>query len=425
YGYITYVTSYLKANYPAYWMAALMTSDRNDVDRITQLIQECKNMQLEILPPDINQATESFSAEKHGIRFGLNGIKGVGGGIVRALCEELHQNGPFQDLFDFVFRLLPVKISKRTVECFIESGACDGLHDSRLQMKEQLNDLFACAVQKRSEEERGIQSFFDQRFVFQPMSKAINIVDKEKMLLKEKGLLGFALTGDPLSLYEDVFADNQIIRLSEFIKKNEKTPSSVSFIIESVKIKSSKASGQQFGVLVVSDGMYRTEVTVWNNVYSRYADSLQENAIYIGVLLVEGRQISCLGLHPLVLGDSRQINELKTIIEDQKTLAIKQMNRSSGKKISKGDQPIESCKRIRITIDAKKATAFGCFKLSESLKSTRGEYRIDICFTGHSKKKCLVNLNKSYLAQSAKDISERLEWCDFVSVELLDTDAAF
>src|SRR5690348_6211287 len=102
YGYLSYVTAYLKANYPSEWMAALMTSDRDDLSKITKTIRECQSLGIPILPPDINESNKEFVATDKGIRFAMAGIKGVGEGVVECILEERRKKGPFTSLYHFI-----------------------------------------------------------------------------------------------------------------------------------------------------------------------------------------------------------------------------------------------------------------------------------------------------------------------------------
>ncbi|MGH2639043.1 MAG: DNA polymerase III subunit alpha, partial [Rhabdochlamydiaceae bacterium] len=105
YGYLAYVTAYLKANYPGEWMAALLTCDRDDVTKVAKLVGECLAMNLPILPPDLNESGHEFVATSKGIRFAMSGIKGVGGGVVEAILQERKKSGAFRSLFDFCQRI--------------------------------------------------------------------------------------------------------------------------------------------------------------------------------------------------------------------------------------------------------------------------------------------------------------------------------
>ncbi|RDB31367.1 DNA polymerase III subunit alpha [Candidatus Similichlamydia laticola] len=414
YGYITYVTAYLKAHYPAYWMASLMTCDRNDLDRITYLIQESKNMGLKIFPPDINQATESFAAQNQGIRFALNGIRGVGEGIVRAICEERRSQGPFQDLFGFVCRLLSAKISKKTIECLVDAGACDSFGHSRQQMRAHLNDLFSCASQKIEEDQRGICSFFDRHFSIPPSQKEITLAEQEEMLLREKALLGIALTGDPLALYKESWDAHGVQRLSDLFRKGEKGLFPVAFILETIKVKSSKSSGKRFGVLGISDGVKRVEVTLWGSVYGRYADLLRENTIYLGALLFEGKQVTCLWLQPFNVAEEDLMSNLMTFIEGEKE-NLKQPTRSYREKTSQGGRSKQK-QVIRILLDTEKMKMSDCIRLGEALRQCSGEHSIEVLCTGHPKKVYLLTLPRSYTARSLEEVKQAIKDFTFGSV---------
>ncbi len=121
YAYLSYATAFFKANYPKEWMSALMTCDRDDISKVAKFIRECQAMNIAILPPDVNEAKETFTATNQGIRFAVTAIKGVGKGVVEAMISERVENGLYQSLYDFIERLYPKKIGKKNDKT---SGGC-------------------------------------------------------------------------------------------------------------------------------------------------------------------------------------------------------------------------------------------------------------------------------------------------------------
>ena len=157
YAYISYVTAYFKANYPSEWMASLMTCDRYDISKVSKFIREAKNMCIDILPPDINDAEDEFTATSKGIRFAMSAIKGIGSNVVEAIVLERINNGPYKNIFDFINRVDKSKVGKKNIELLIDAGAFDFSTWTRDQMKISIDKMFDAT----SKEQKDICSIYN------------------------------------------------------------------------------------------------------------------------------------------------------------------------------------------------------------------------------------------------------------------------
>ena len=160
YGYLSYVTGYLKANYPGEWLAANMTCEAHDLTKVSKFIREGQAMNIPILPPDINESTVQFEATDKGIRFAMAGIKGVGTGVVENILQERQKGGHFKSFWDFCKRLDLKKVGKKNIEYLIEAGCFEDLGWTRDQLMQSIDLLFDAAVKERAAKETGVMFLF-------------------------------------------------------------------------------------------------------------------------------------------------------------------------------------------------------------------------------------------------------------------------
>ena len=183
YGYLSYATAYVKANYPGEWMGALMTSDRDDLSKVTKTIRECQSLGIAILAPDVNESKKEFVATDNGIRFAMGAIKGVGEGVVECILEERAVRGAFASLHDFIKRIDVRKVGKKTIELLIESGCFDFTGWERGALCQSVEPMVLSVSKAQQETARGIRDFFslvkteeiEQRFTKPPPSSYADI----------------------------------------------------------------------------------------------------------------------------------------------------------------------------------------------------------------------------------------------------------
>jgi len=203
YAIIAYQTAYLKANYPVEYMAALLTSEGSDLERIAILIEECKKMKIEVLPPDINESFSNFSVvpKKNQIRFGLSAIKNVGYNIVELIINERKQNGHFKSIEDFVSRVDSKVLNKKSLESLARAGVFDKLGE-RNQILNNMEKLLDWSKKNQKMKESGQRGLFDNSTSVS-FSNGITLDSADPMsdydkLTWEKELLGLYVSGHPL-----------------------------------------------------------------------------------------------------------------------------------------------------------------------------------------------------------------------------------
>jgi len=212
YAIISYQTAYLKANYPVEFMAALLTSEKDNRDKIIKYISCCKDMGINVLPPDINESQSDFSVSGEHIRFGLAAVKNVGSGAVESIIDVRKNEGSFSTFDDFSNRVDHRKINKRMIESLIKCGAFDSLSYKRKYLMENYEGIVDTAHRRQKERSSGQTSLFDQLESdnSQNFESANHYAipdatewDHQELLGYEKETLGFYITGHPLLKYAD------------------------------------------------------------------------------------------------------------------------------------------------------------------------------------------------------------------------------
>ena len=203
YAYITYQTAYLKANHPAEYLASVLTIEAANHDRLSRYIAHVREMAIEILPPDVNESEQDFGVVEGAIRFGFAGIKNVGAGAIEVILEARSAEGPFESLFDFADRVDARKVNRRVVEALVKCGAFDSIHPARASVWASIDSALERAASAQRDRAVGQESLFgamnEGAGLDQP--KLVEAADwgERERLSHEKELLGFYVTGHPLS----------------------------------------------------------------------------------------------------------------------------------------------------------------------------------------------------------------------------------
>jgi DNA polymerase-3 subunit alpha len=225
YAIISYQTAYLKAHYPAEFMAALLTSENDNRDKIISHISSCREMGLNVLPPDINDSMSDFSVVGEQIRFGLAAVKNVGVGAIDSIISVREHGGPFPSIVDFCDRVDPRRVNKRVIESLIKCGAFDSTGSKRRQLITFYEEIMDKAQRRQRERASGQMNFLEQiddhAGTQSPRSVDFALPDlpewdQKELLFNEKDTIGFYITGHPLSRYSGlldiiVTADTSIL----------------------------------------------------------------------------------------------------------------------------------------------------------------------------------------------------------------------
>ena len=286
YALIGYQTAFLKAHYPTEFMAALMTSEQNDIERIAFLVDECQQMNVKVLPPNINQSDQNFSrAGTEIIHFGLKAIKNVGHNVVQSIVEERKQNGSFESIADFIERVESRDLNKKSLESLIKCGALDNLGE-RNQLLASLEQMLNLARETQRAKQNGqISLFAGQSETALPSIKLASVptTSKKECLSWEKELLGLYISEHPLMDYQEQLA-KLAIPCRKLSKEHINRRVKIGGIINKIQ-KINTRAGQLMLFVEIEDLSGRIEVLVFPNILEQTAIAWQEEKI----VLVSGR----------------------------------------------------------------------------------------------------------------------------------------
>lgn len=292
YGLVSYQTAWLKAHYPAPFMAAVLSTEMNNTDKVVTLVEEVRAMKLTITPPDVNTGSWKFTVNESGeIVYGLGAIKGVGEGPIEAIVEARAESGDFKDLFDFCHRVDLKRLNKRTLEALIRSGALDKLGPNRHVMMAALDDAIRAADQAARNEDCGIQDLFgsfdapsetaaETHDPFADYRRTTGWSDRER-LEGEKQTLGLYLTGHPIDQYETELRHFVSQRICDL--KPARESQRIAGLIVAVRFMKTKR-GDTMGFITLDDRSARIEVSVFGETFQATRDYLQADSL----IVVEG-----------------------------------------------------------------------------------------------------------------------------------------
>lgn len=279
YALIGYRTAYLKAHYPIEFMTSLLNADVNDVERIAFLISKCKEMGIEILPPDVNKSFVNFIPENKNIRFGLLGIKNVGEHITNVIIEERIRGGPYKDLIDFLIRIQDKDLNKKSLESLTKSGALDSLNIERNQIILNIDEILKFISFVRAKRGNYSSSLFGNSFVLPPLElKNVPPASIEEKLKWERELLGFYLSDHPLKNYIEKIQKLGAKPIKEIkdLKINNQTVR-VAGVISNIKRILNKAGQPMIFVKIEDLTANSIEVIVFNNILEKTIEVWKEN----------------------------------------------------------------------------------------------------------------------------------------------------
>jgi len=281
YAMVAYQTAYLKAHYPAEFMAALMTSEKNDVERVGYLIGECKNMGLEVLAPDINESFYGFTVipETNKIRFGLSAIKNVGENSVGEIVSQRKTGGKFQDVFDFVKRINPKLINRKSLEALIKAGAFDNMAE-RNALLFNIEKLLEIGRENERSKSNGQRDLFGGLPAAQINSYSLapaQAAAQTEKLMWEKELLGLFVTSHPLEEYKATM-ENKCLKITRVKESPGTRMVKIGGIIITAK-KIITKTGKPMLFMGLQDLTDKIEIVVFASVLERNPDIFQENKV--------------------------------------------------------------------------------------------------------------------------------------------------
>ncbi|HEV3174155.1 MAG TPA: DNA polymerase III subunit alpha [Actinocrinis sp.] len=296
YGLVAYWTAYLKANHPAEYMAALLSSVKDDKDKSAVYLGECRRMGIKVLPPDVNESDADFTPRGHEIRFGLSAIRNVGANVVESIRAARRGKGRFTSFQDFLGKVDAVVCNKRTIESLIKAGAFDSLGHTRRGLLEQHERAVDSVVEVKKQEAIGQDSLFgallgeDEAPAVPGLELEFSATEWDKSILLgyEREMLGLYVSDHPLSGLEHVLsakADTTVANLNaEAQMYPDGAVATIGGIISGLQRKMTK-QGNQWAIATIEDLEGSIDVMFFPNSYQLYATNLAEDA----VVLVKGK----------------------------------------------------------------------------------------------------------------------------------------
>lgn len=260
YAYLAYKTAYLKAHYPVEFMAATLSADMDNTDKIVHMIAECRNMSIQILPPDINQSEREFKVIGNSIRFGLEAVKGVGSAAIESILDSKEKNGPFLSMEDFLKRVDTRKVNKKVIENLIKAGAFDSLGLTRARAMSLIHDSLNGT---RARSSLGQQSIFGSKEELE----IIKEWDEMEILSHEKEALGFYITGHPLMKYREKLLALQVKQTSELDNFYDREEVQVAGVISSIKKIQKRGTAETIAYFTLEDERGNIEAIAFPELY--------------------------------------------------------------------------------------------------------------------------------------------------------------
>ncbi len=285
YAIVAYQTAFLKANYPVEFFCAMMTNDMADTAKLSEYIGEARAMGIEVLPPAVNQSQVRFApapgkAGPAAIRFGLAAIKGVGELAVEAILKAREQGGHFKTLHDLCERVDGRSLNRKVLEALIKAGACDGLGQTRATLFAQIERALARAAGVIADRQSGQSSLFgllDPTAALEAPDAAQGLPEwpQHELLANEKALLGFYVTGHPLTPYADLLAKYSLANTRTFAGLDNRSLTRLGGMIAAVQSGISKKSGKPYALVTLEDLDGSIPILCFNDCYDKSRDRLQ------------------------------------------------------------------------------------------------------------------------------------------------------
>lgn len=323
YALISYQTAYLKANYPAHFMAAQMTLDLGDTDKLADFRQELRRLQIPLLPPDINASNAEFAVEGGAVRYALAGLKGVGAEAMQAFCTERHARGPYADLPDLLRRLDARAINKRQLESLIGAGALDGLHANRAELLANIELLLRTAQASRHELETQQNNLFGGAVTDDALrfDKTASFTSMEK-LNAERAAFGYYFSAHPLDAYTPLLRRLHVTNAVEIASKVKERKAGKLTLAGVMLTKKERRSqkGNKYAFVEFTDASGSYEITLFSETLLAardLLDSAQPLLISAEFSSEEGTyRLTAQGIRPLEAVAAEHRGNINVILDD-------------------------------------------------------------------------------------------------------------
>ncbi len=321
YAMVCYQTAWLKAHYPVQFLAALMSNEMGNTDKIQGLVAEAKRMGIEVLPPDVNRCSRKFTVHEGRIRFGLGAVKNLGTHAVDAVVAARDEGGDFRSLFDFCARVDSRVVNRKAIESLIRVGAFDSLGHRRSQLYAVIDRAIAHGAAVQRDRDRGQGMLFGG-----PDDSAGEEIENElpdvpeweprDLLAGERELLGIYVTGHPLTEYEDLIREYGLTSISSLGELSEGTEVRIGGILASIKTRPIRNRKERMAILRLEDLTGSVKVLVFSSALPRCEPNLVDDAavLVIGTVDLKEEEPSIRAEEVIPLADARKRLTRKLVV---------------------------------------------------------------------------------------------------------------
>jgi DNA polymerase-3 subunit alpha len=353
YAWVAYQTAYLKAHYPNEFMAALLTSEKNDTKKVVKYISECKQMGIRILPPSVNQSELDFLPTREGIRFGLGALKNVGETAIQQILGARRAGGPFKSLADFCCRVDLRQVNSRVLESMIKAGVFDEVGTSRAQLMQSLERTTAYAQNRQRDRSLGQKSLFgemaeeDAEAAGPEPEAAVPEWDRKRILSFEKEIMGFYISGHPLDEFAGVIGRYTDFTLDQISESSIDKRVRVGCVLSELRQKKTMKNRERMCVGLLEDLTGTVDFVIFPKVFETYEALIQPDR----PLLVIG------GVDQEENGNLKVVVRELYPLEDAKDLQVN---------------------LIRLELDLERVSEQSAVELADLLATQRGECNVEI-----------------------------------------------
>lgn len=274
YAYLAYQTAYLKAHFPVEFMAATLSADIDNTDKIVKLIAGCREMGIEMMPPDINKSGKEFRVADESLRFGLEAVKGVGSAALNTILESRNADGPFSSFSDFLNRIGSGKVNKKVIESLIKAGAFDTLSITRAGALELLNRFLYSNARMQTARMLGQQNIFGEKTDEDAVVKEWTC---EERLKHEKEALGFYITGHPLTKYEKFLKNIGVHSIVDLENVTEGQTVMIAGILSNIRKMQTKSKSELMAYGILEDSHGTIEFIIFPDLYKSHLQLLHKD----------------------------------------------------------------------------------------------------------------------------------------------------
>lgn len=381
YALISYQTAYLKAHYPRQFLAALMTYEMGDTDKVLKNLNECREMNITVTPPSVNFGQIGFNVSDKKVIFGLAALKGVGEKVVTKIIEEREENGPFKGLLDFAIRVDSSTLNRRSMENFIKSGAFDWTGFSRAELMERLEDVLKIGARRQSQESSPQMGLFGAQEkasepIYNPHRELLKEWPTNIKLSREREALGLYLSGHPLEKFKKDLQRLGARSIADLDSAKDGSQVSVAGVISFLKLKNTK-KGDRYATFKLEDLLSTVEVLVWPDMYLKVQEILQSE-------------------DPVVITAKLDVSdERKVLIANKVESAIALRNNAA--------------KRAVITLNTTQCSSEKLEELKKLLRNHTGECDVKLVLKKEKHSETVVGLPKGIRVEPSESLSNQVE----------------